>query len=183
MTRFACSRRTSILAVLAFVLLGALVSLAGCANAADSAQTGQAEGGTQVQQATDVTLKTLDGQTKKLSDLRGSPVIMSFWASWCPYCIEEMPDLRQIKEDYPNVEVLLVNCGEDAQTVQSYADDLGGNMTWVLDEDLAIQKAYPSNGIPYGILFNAEGEPVKSFLGSSPGGMYNAYAEAIKSMQ
>ncbi len=60
--------------------------------------------------APDFSLKGLDGKTVKLSNLRGKPVFINFWASWCPPCKEEIPEIQKFYEKYQGrVEVLAVN--------------------------------------------------------------------------
>lgn len=60
----------------------------------------------------DFEVKTLDGESVKLSDLKGKKVLLNFWASWCPPCKAEMPHMQNFYEDYAedkNVEILAVN--------------------------------------------------------------------------
>ncbi len=60
--------------------------------------------------APDFTLQTLSGKTVTLSDLRGKPVYLNFWASWCPPCQAEIPEIEKFYQTYnPNVTVLAVN--------------------------------------------------------------------------
>jgi len=60
----------------------------------------------------DFEVKTLDGQSVKLSDFKGKKVLLNFWASWCPPCKAEMPHMQNFYEDYAEdkkVEILAVN--------------------------------------------------------------------------
>jgi cytochrome c biogenesis protein CcmG, thiol:disulfide interchange protein DsbE len=50
--------------------------------------------------APDFTITTFDGETLRLSDLRGQAVLVNFWGSWCPPCYQEAPELQQLYEDY-----------------------------------------------------------------------------------
>ena len=71
-------------------------SSASAAPASQAAGTAHPDVGTKIgNQAPDFTLKTLDGATIHLSDYRGKPVLVNFWASWCPPCKAEMPDIEQ----------------------------------------------------------------------------------------
>lgn len=143
-------------------------------------QSSQAASDSSSSEAPDVTLNLVDGTQKQLSESRGHVVILSFWATWCPYCIEEMPDIQKITEDYEGVEAILVNCGEDAQTVEDFMAENSYSFTWALDEDYAVQSAYPTSGIPYTLVIDAEGNVVQAFSGSKVSGMYNDFAAAVE---
>lgn len=143
-------------------------------------QSSQAASDSSSSEAPDVTLNLVDGTQKQLSESRGHVVILSFWATWCPYCIEEMPDVQKITEDYEGVEAILVNCGEDAQTVEDFMAENSYDFTWALDEDYAVQSTYPTSGIPYTLVIDAEGNVVQAFSGSKASGMYNDFAAAVE---
>lgn len=62
------------------------------------------------EEAPDFELKTLDGKTAKLSDYQGKKVILNFWATWCPPCKAEMPDIQKYHQEVgDNVVILAVN--------------------------------------------------------------------------
>lgn len=180
-----------ILAVVAVVLVAAFIVISqftgGNASQNDDydgmgsrTQSSQAASDSSSSEAPDVTLNLVDGTQKQLSESRGHVVILSFWATWCPYCIEEMPDIQKITEDYEGVEAILVNCGEDAQTVEDFMAENSYDFTWALDEDYAVQSAYPTSGIPYTLVIDAEGNVVQAFSGSKASGMYNDFAAAVE---
>ena len=180
-----------ILAVVAVVLVAAFIVISqftgGNASQNDDydgmgsrTQSSQAASDSSSSEAPDVTLNLVDGTQKQLSESRGHVVILSFWATWCPYCIEEMPDIQKITEDYEGVEAILVNCGEDAQTVEDFMAENSYSFTWALDEDYAVQSAYPTSGIPYTLVIDAEGNVVQAFSGSKASGMYNDFAAAVE---
>ena len=180
-----------ILAVVAVVLVVAFIAISqftgGNASQNDDydgmgsrTQSSQAASDSSSSEAPDVTLNLVDGTQKQLSESRGHVVILSFWATWCPYCIEEMPDIHKITEDYEGVEAILVNCGEDAQTVEDFMAENSYDFTWALDEDYAVQSAYPTSGIPYTLVIDAEGNVVQAFSGSKASGMYNDFAAAVE---
>jgi peroxiredoxin len=78
--------------------------------------------------APDFSLPTLDGDVIRLSDLRGKPVILNFWATWCPPCREEMPDLELIWQQYNqgDVMVLGIDQGEAPQVVEAFIQQTVG---------------------------------------------------------
>ncbi len=88
--------------------------------------------------APDFTLPSLDGQSLSLTGLRGKVVLLNFWATWCPPCKAEMPDLNALHKDYGadrGFVVVGVNLEEDAQTVESFVDQLELVFPIVLDRD------------------------------------------------
>src|SRR5699024_12283205 len=56
--------------------------------------------------APDFELETLDGETVKLSDFRGQKVLLNFWATWCPPCRAEMPDMQKFHEENEDAVIL-----------------------------------------------------------------------------
>lgn len=129
--------------------------------------------------APEAPLAMLDGSTKNISDFQGNVTILSFWATWCPYCIKEMPDLQKVKENYPDTNVVLVNCGEEAAVVADFAEQKGYDFVWALDENFDAQRAYPTSGIPYTVVIDAQGTVSEIFAGSGPD-MYSKFEEAVK---
>lgn len=71
--------------------------------------------------APDFTLKDAEGNDVSLSDFRGKIVFLNFWASWCPFCVNEMPDIQRAVDDAGDgVIALFVNRGESVETGQGY---------------------------------------------------------------
>lgn len=178
--------RTAAAAIAAISLsLAASSGLVGCAQDAEQAQgdTAGASAQSESAQAPDIALATIDGDGVALSDLRGKTVFLSFWGTWCPYCIQDMPELQQVKEEFSDVEVLMVNCGEDAQTVSDFAAENGYDFIWALDETYEAQQVYPVSGLPYTVVVDAEGSVVKAFAGSKRGGMLEEFRAAAQEAQ
>lgn len=104
-------------------------------------------------------LKTLDGETKQLSDYRGKVVFMNFWGSWCPPCRAEMPDLEKLHNE-TDVVVLGVNLtgGESKKhNIQAFVDEFGLTFPILLDEDLKVAERYSIKPIPTSYLIDADG--------------------------
>lgn len=73
--------------------------------------------------APDFSLKDLDGKTVKLSDYKGKIVILNFWAVWCKYCKQEMPDLNEFNKELVKdneAVTLAVDAQESSDTVKNY---------------------------------------------------------------
>ena len=109
--------------------------------------------------AIDFQLQTLDGKTVKLSDLRGKPVLVNFWATWCGPCRSEMPYLQQINDSYAvkGLVVLEVDIGEDSATIQKFMTELNLSMTVPMDTDKKVAKAYGITAIPSTFLIDKDG--------------------------
>jgi len=102
--------------------------------------------------APDFELKTLDGETVRLSDYRGERVFVNFWATWCPPCRAEIPDLLKLYEN-KDVEILavdLTNTEQSEEDVIEFTEDFEMNTFPVLmdvDADVAVEyqvQAYPT---------------------------------------
>ncbi len=105
------------------------------------------------------TLQTPDGQTLKLSDLKGKPVLLNFWATWCAPCLIEMPALEQTYRKYKDqgLVVLGVNQAESPERVAQYMKTWGLSFPTVLDPDTAVAQQYRVTGYPTTWLIDRDG--------------------------
>jgi cytochrome c biogenesis protein CcmG, thiol:disulfide interchange protein DsbE len=111
--------------------------------------------------ATDFQLPAVDGSQVHLSDLRGKVVLLNFWATWCPPCEAEMPDLNALHERY-GVEhdfvVLGLNMQESQAVVSVFADQYGLSFPLLLDLDGAVSaRGYGIRSMPTSIIVDREG--------------------------
>ena len=90
-----------------------------------------------------------------------------------------MPDLQQIRENYPDVNVVLVNCGEDQALVADFVQQHDYDFTWALDPNFEAQTAYPTSGIPYTVVIDSEGNVSEIFAGSGRD-MYSKFESAVQ---
>lgn len=108
--------------------------------------------------APDFTVPTLSGEPFTLSDRRGQPVVMNFWATWCPPCRAEIPFFLEAARKYNGqVAVVGVDDGEPAGVVSSFASDLGMTYPIPLDEDSAVSRQYRVNSLPTTFFIDREG--------------------------
>lgn len=120
--------------------------------------------------AIDFELQTLDGQTVKLSSLRGKPVLLNFWATWCGPCKYEMPFLQQIHDKYSSqgLKVLEIDINEKPETVQKYLTDNNLTMTVPLDVGAKVAKSYGLTAIPSSFLIDKDGIIRQKVIGAFP---------------
>jgi cytochrome c biogenesis protein CcmG/thiol:disulfide interchange protein DsbE len=109
--------------------------------------------------APDFTAESLDGGTLTLSDLRGSPVAINFWATWCVPCTVEMPALESAAQRYADrgLVVLPVNASESPDKVQDFMDTNGLTLSALLDPDGDILNLYAIRYFPTTIWVDADG--------------------------
>ena len=143
-----------------------LVVIQGCANntpdrgAGTGAQAVELEPAPTVgRMAPDFILKDLDGNSVRLSDLRGKVVFINFWATWCPPCRAEMPEIEAVHQEYKDkgVVVLGVDISEPASTVRQYIQKGGFSWTIVLDSTGEVARNYQIAAIPTSFFIDGEG--------------------------
>jgi len=119
----------------------------------------QSEGPEIGKRAPDFQLNTLDGQTVTLSELRGTPVLVNFWATWCGPCAYEMPFLQQIYDEWQPEELVMlaVNIGESASTVTSFMEAYSLSFTVLLDSVMAVAISYNIQYIPTTFFIDEKG--------------------------
>jgi len=108
--------------------------------------------------APDFTLSTLEGQKVSLDELRGKPVVLSFWTTVCGDCRIQMPYLQEaFNQKGGEVRFIAIDIGEGEQTVAQFARDNGINFTIALDQDRAVEDAYNVRYRPTTFLVDGEG--------------------------
>ncbi|SET72496.1 Peroxiredoxin [Salinibacillus kushneri] len=109
--------------------------------------------------APDFELTTLTGEAKTLSDYRGKPVMVNFWASWCGPCRSEMPAMQKVYEEQ-NINILAVNLTSTEirkQDVPDFVDEFGLSFPILLDKELNVGTKYQIQPIPTSFFINSEG--------------------------
>lgn len=159
-----------VLLVLCFVavLLGAtrLYDALGSKVQMNTLESQAAEAETEAAQAApDFTVFDEEGNPWKLSDFRGKPVILNFWATWCGYCKMEMPDFNEKFLEYGDeIHFVMLNVTDGAQeTVEkasAFVAENGYSFPVYYDTNLEATITYNASGLPVTYFLDAEGNLV-----------------------
>lgn len=134
----------------------------------------------EVDYAPDFTLSDLDGNSVSLSDYAGTPLLVNFWATWCPPCRSELPLIQQYQDQYAgDFVVLAVDGAETAEDVRSFAEAQGYTMMFLLDTDYAVAELYQVRGFPTSVFIDADGAIQKVHIGELTEPMLIAYLDMI----
>lgn len=109
--------------------------------------------------APDFRFEDAAGQTFSLSDFRGKSVMLNFWATWCGYCILEMPYIQQVYDDWQGGEVVIltIDIGERADKVNDLLNELGFSLPVLLDIEAAAMAQYRVTNLPRTFFIDKEG--------------------------
>ncbi len=112
-------------------------------------------------------VKRLDGRTDALDRYHGSVVVMNLWATWCPPCREEMPDLQRFARESQakGVVVLGIDQGESAATAGAFARAHGVTFPILLDADQQYGRSYAAIGLPTTVIVDRTGHVVRGIDG------------------
>jgi peroxiredoxin len=99
--------------------------------------------------APDFKVTDITGASFKLSDLRGMPVVLNFWATWCAPCRAELPELQAGSQRLAGqVAIVGLNQGEIPEEVKAFAEQTGLTLRIPLDEDMTVSRAYAVRSLP-----------------------------------
>ena len=138
-----------ILTAISGLILTTVLLVAGCSSQAP--QVGKL--------APDFQLPNLEGQSISLSDFRGNPVLINFWASWCYPCIYEMPFIQEVYEEWSGqgLVVLAINKGESLSTVNDFLQSGNFSFPVLLDINQYVALEYNAWSIPTTFFIDKDG--------------------------
>lgn len=119
-------------------------------------------------QAADFKVVDTTGKTHTLSGYKGKWVLVNYWATWCPPCLEEIPDLIAMHESKKN-NIVVIGVAQDyrnAKQVIDFADGLFVSYPIVLGTPQVVNQIGPVQGLPTTYLFNPEGKMVAQQVGA-----------------
>jgi thiol-disulfide isomerase/thioredoxin len=107
------------------------------------------------------------GEPVSLDSYRGRIVVMNLWASWCPPCRAEMPDLQRLANAYAGrrIAIVGVNEGESPQRARAFADSLRIRFPIWIDGSQRYGRTYTALGLPTTVILDANGVVVRAFDG------------------
>jgi cytochrome c biogenesis protein CcmG/thiol:disulfide interchange protein DsbE len=155
-------RRTTILRIIPAALL-----LAACGDAPGG---GRAGGPVRVgAEAPAYAAETMDGERAAISQLRGRPVLLNVWATWCHPCRQEIPALEQLHRTYAprglHVVGVSIDQGDQQQGIREFLQEYGASYPIWLDPDGEIQTAYSTMGVPNTFLIGPDGTVLWKHVG------------------
>jgi peroxiredoxin len=130
--------------------------------------------------APDFELKTLAGDTVKLSDLKGKKVMLNFWATWCPPCKAEMPAMEEFhKEAGDEVVILAVNIDPHLD-VKAFVDENGITFPIPLDAEDKVNETYQVLSIPTTYFIDTKGNIGNKYIGAMNLDAMKQYSKDLK---
>jgi peroxiredoxin len=131
--------------------------------------------------APDFALTTLDGAIVRLSDLRGKPVLINFWASWCGPCRSEMPHIQAAYEAHTGegLVVLGVDQMESSRAVAQFVEEFDLTFPIPIDTDGAVSAIYQARGLPTSFFVDVDGIIRAMFIGPMSSGFIESTLEEI----
>jgi len=113
-------------------------------------------------------LKADTGETVSLANDRGQVVVLNLWATWCPPCRAEMPELQRLAEEerHRGIAVIGVNEGESAQTARAFARSLHIDYPIWMDDRQQYGRAFTALGLPTTVVVGRDGNVVRGYDGA-----------------
>ncbi len=118
----------------------------------------------------DVTFKDAAGQVVALSGFRGKLVLLTLWATWCPYCARELPTLDNLQEMFGKEKFMVLPVSVDKEGpsfVKKYMEEKSINLPTYSDPRDSISKVLGTRGVPYSMLIDQDGRQIGSIYGET----------------
>ena len=143
--------------IISSTVLTCLIFLAACNNGSHPPRIGSA--------APQFTI-TDSQRTVSLSQFQGKPVVLNFWATWCPPCIQEMPSLVQLQKQLGDkVTILAVSEDDDDNAYKQFVRDHNVDLLTVRDTRQKTNGLYGTTGFPETFVIDRTGKIVRKFIG------------------
>ena len=145
-------RKNRYVGIFSVILLCAMFLLGACSDVGGQATIGE--------KTPDFTLKTVAGNTVNLSNtLKTKPAVLVFWATWCPACVREIPDVEKFyRSKGDEVAVIAINIQESEKVIAKFVSKKGISYPVALDTTGKIAQSYGVRGIPSVIAVDKNGD-------------------------
>lgn len=118
------------------------------------------------EKALDFTLKDLSGNEVSLSDYKGKKIMLNFWATWCPPCKAEMPDMQKLYEKHKDELIILAVNLDPQNDVSGFVTDMGLTFPILLEGEAAVNEQYKIISIPTSFFIDEKGVIRSKSVGS-----------------
>jgi thiol-disulfide isomerase/thioredoxin len=110
-------------------------------------------------------LKSLEGEQVALNEVRGKPIVLDFWASWCPPCRAELPLIEKLRTEFDGQVAFYGVNDEETSAAKNFVKKNGYNLTTLLDSKRQVHRLYGVNAIPTVLVIDAQGVIRTQFVG------------------
>lgn len=161
-------RTSRFLNFITLLLFAAAIALSGCKGEKKEERAMSPEDKAEVgEQAPPLILKTFQGKEVSLEGLRGKPVVLNFWASWCGPCRFEAPGLEKMHRQYGGkVEFIGVAVSDNTESARKFVDKYGWTFNVGADESGQIGRAYRIFAVPKTYIVGRDGRFVHVITGA-----------------
>lgn len=117
--------------------------------------------------APEFTAEDLSGEKVSLSSFKGKPILLNFWATWCPYCREERQYLNALYKEYKDKELIIIAVSTDksAEIVRRYLKKIPADFVILHDNNKEAASAYGVYSLPTNFLIDRKGVIKYKFIG------------------
>jgi len=123
----------------------------------------------ELDQAPQFSIRTFEGKVVRLSDLRGKPVVVDFWATWCRPCRASMPHLDQVQKRFHSQGLVVIGLSVDEETnpseVRRFAQDLGVSFRLGMANEKVLDQYGPIRYLPTTVFIDRKGKMVRRVKG------------------
>ncbi len=173
----------------AAIIVAAALLWPGCGSRETAKSSGGDSTGSAVQTAPDKSerfvLDDVYNRKRKWSEFVGKPLVVNFWATWCPPCRMEMPVLKKLYQEYKpkGLEIVGISVDDTRDPVMPFIQQM--QIPWVIlygDKNVA-EEFKMGRGIPVTIFFDASGKEIGRVTGAQPEGVFRSYFDRMVGVQ